>query len=187
VRLVRNGGRPVAASIAFDHDGDCGIFNVGTLEDARGRGYGTAVTAAQLRDGRVRGCVTATLQSTQMAERVYTRLGFQDLGRILEYRTGADFTSHKLPGRTTWGNLVLSHGITKDAELWNWRRSVVEGVTQRRNGTITLLDDSLNAVLRWRFVDGWPCKWDGPALDASKNEVAIESLEIAHEGLSLVT
>jgi ribosomal protein S18 acetylase RimI-like enzyme len=89
VRLVRNGGRPVAASIAFDHDGDCGIFNVGTLEDARGRGYGTAVTAAQLRDGRVRGCVTATLQSTQMAERIYTGLGFQDLGRILEYRTGA--------------------------------------------------------------------------------------------------
>ena len=88
MRLVRSNGVLVAASIAFDHDGDCGIFNVGTLETARGRGHGTAVTAAQLRDGRARGCVTATLQSTQMAERLYARLGFQDLGRILEYRTG---------------------------------------------------------------------------------------------------
>jgi ribosomal protein S18 acetylase RimI-like enzyme len=78
-------GAAVAAGIAYDHDGDCGIFNVGTLERARRRGIGTAVTAALVRDAHERGCETATLQSTPMAEGVYAAVGFRDLGRILEY------------------------------------------------------------------------------------------------------
>ncbi len=78
-------GEAVAAGIAYDHDGDCGIYNVGTLEHARRRGIGTALTAALVRDARERGCATASLQSTPMAERVYAAVGFRDLGRILEY------------------------------------------------------------------------------------------------------
>jgi GNAT superfamily N-acetyltransferase len=75
----------VASALAFDHDGDCGVFNVSTLEPARRRGLGTALTARLLRDAAARGCTTASLQSTPMAERVYAALGFRDLGRILEY------------------------------------------------------------------------------------------------------
>jgi ribosomal protein S18 acetylase RimI-like enzyme len=75
----------VAAAIALDRDGDCGIYNVGTLQQARRRGIGTAVTAALVHDARDRGCQTASLQSTPMAERVYAAVGFRDLGRILEY------------------------------------------------------------------------------------------------------
>jgi ribosomal protein S18 acetylase RimI-like enzyme len=78
-------GDAVAAGIAYDHDGDCGIYNVGTLERARRRGIGTAVTAALVQDAVERGCRTASLQSTPMAERVYAAAGFRDLGRILEY------------------------------------------------------------------------------------------------------
>jgi ribosomal protein S18 acetylase RimI-like enzyme len=78
-------GRKVATAMAFDHDGDCGIYNVTTLPDARRRGLGTALTAMQLYDARGRGCTTASLQSTTMAERVYTAAGFTDLGRIVEY------------------------------------------------------------------------------------------------------
>jgi ribosomal protein S18 acetylase RimI-like enzyme len=78
-------GAAVGAGIAYDHDGDCGIFNVGTLERARRSGIGRAVTAALVRDARERGCETATLQSTPMAEGVYAAVGFRDLGRILEY------------------------------------------------------------------------------------------------------
>lgn len=62
-----------------------GIYNVGTLEHARRRGLGTALTAAQVHDAHARGCRTASLQSTPMAERVYASVGFRDLGRILEY------------------------------------------------------------------------------------------------------
>jgi GNAT superfamily N-acetyltransferase len=82
---ARADGEMVAAALAYDFSGDCGIFNVGTVEKARRRGLGTALTAAQAHDARARGCRTASLQSTEMAERVYAAVGFRDLGRILEY------------------------------------------------------------------------------------------------------
>ncbi|HET6870590.1 MAG TPA: GNAT family N-acetyltransferase [Solirubrobacteraceae bacterium] len=78
-------GEHVSTAIAFDFAGDCGIYNVGTLESARRRGLATALTAIQLHDAHARGCRTASLQSTAMAERVYAVAGFRDLGRILEY------------------------------------------------------------------------------------------------------
>jgi ribosomal protein S18 acetylase RimI-like enzyme len=74
-----------AAAMTFDHEDDCGIFNVGTIERARRRGLGTALTALAVHEAADRGCATATLQSTPMAERVYTAVGFRDLGRFLEY------------------------------------------------------------------------------------------------------
>jgi GNAT superfamily N-acetyltransferase len=75
----------VATGLAFDYEGDCGIFNLSTLEPARRRGIGAALTARLLSDAADRGCETATLQSTPMAEHVYASLGFSDLGRFLEY------------------------------------------------------------------------------------------------------
>jgi ribosomal protein S18 acetylase RimI-like enzyme len=78
-------GRPVATAMSYDHDGDCGIYNVGTLEHARRRGLGTAITALQLHQAIERGCTTASLQATPMAERVYAAAGFRSLGRIVEY------------------------------------------------------------------------------------------------------
>jgi GNAT superfamily N-acetyltransferase len=85
LRVAVRNGEDVAAALAFDHGGDCGIYNVITLEHARRRGLGSALTALQLHDARSRGCQTASLQSTPMAERVYAAAGFRDLGRILEY------------------------------------------------------------------------------------------------------
>ena len=78
-------GETVATAIAFDHDGDCGVFNMSTLERARRRGLGTALTARHLHDAIERGCSIASLQSTPMAERIYASVGFRDLGRFLEY------------------------------------------------------------------------------------------------------
>jgi predicted GNAT family acetyltransferase len=71
--------------MAFDQGDDCGIYNVATLEHARGRGLGTALTALLAHDAIARGCRTASLQSTPMAERIYATVGFRDLGQILEY------------------------------------------------------------------------------------------------------
>jgi len=85
VLLARHDGAIAATGLAFDHDGDCGIYNVGTVAAARRRGLGTAVTAHQLRAARARGCTSASIQSTPMAERVYAAVGFRDLGRFLEY------------------------------------------------------------------------------------------------------
>jgi ribosomal protein S18 acetylase RimI-like enzyme len=85
VLVASLGGENMSTAIAFDFAGDCGIYNVGTLEPARRRGLATALTARHLHDARARGCRTASLQSTAMAERVYAAAGFRDLGRILEY------------------------------------------------------------------------------------------------------
>lgn len=89
VLVARLAGENVATAMAFDHDGDCGVFNVTTVEGARRRGLGTALTACLLHDAAARGCSTASLQLTEMAERVYAAVGFRDLGRILEYVPGA--------------------------------------------------------------------------------------------------
>jgi ribosomal protein S18 acetylase RimI-like enzyme len=84
IATVRVGGGG-AEGMAFHHDGDCGIFNVGTTEGARRRGLGTAVMRALLDDAVARGCTTASLQSTPMAESLYTSLGFRSLERIREF------------------------------------------------------------------------------------------------------
>ena len=82
---ARRAGETVATAIAFDHDGDCGIYNMSTVEAARRGGLGSALAACHVHDAVDRGCFTASLQSTAMAERVYAAVGFRDLGRFLEY------------------------------------------------------------------------------------------------------
>ena len=86
---ARRSGETVATAIAHDHEGDCGIFNMSTVEAARRRGLGTALTARHVHDARERGCSTATLQATPMAERIYAAVGFRDLGRFLEFAPSA--------------------------------------------------------------------------------------------------
>jgi ribosomal protein S18 acetylase RimI-like enzyme len=85
ILVAQVGGEDVATAMAFDHDGDCGVFNVTTLEQSRRRGIGSALTARHVQAAAERGCATASLQSTPMAEGVYEAVGFRDLGRILEY------------------------------------------------------------------------------------------------------
>ena len=85
VLIARSGGENVTAGMAYDYDGDCGIYNVGTLAHARRRGLGTALTALHLHLARERGCTTASLQSTEEAESVYAAAGFRSLGRFIEY------------------------------------------------------------------------------------------------------
>ena len=111
--------------------------------------------------------------------------GLESETAVIEYRSGGEYLTRKLPGLTRFANIVLRHGITQDRELWDWRQNIVDGTPDRRNGMIKLLDDQRNEVVRWNFRNGWPCKWVGPALNAKANEVAIETLEIAHEGLEL--
>jgi phage tail-like protein len=106
---------------------------------------------------------------------------------MIEYREGAEQqgTTRKLPGLMKYNNIVLKRGWTKDKSLWAWRKKVIDGKTQRNAGSIVLLDEARNEALRWNFREGWPSKWEGPALNAKTSEVAVETLEIAHEGLEL--
>ena len=105
VLVARLGGENVATAMAFDFGSDCGIYNVTTLERARRRGLGTALTAVHVHDALARGCQTASLQSTGMAERVYAAVGFRDLGRIFEY----------VPQTTPAGEFSLSAATSRPA------------------------------------------------------------------------
>ena len=78
-------GEAVSTATAFEHGGDCGIYDVITLTHARRRGLATALTTLQLHEARARGRRTASVQSTEIAEHVYAAVGFRDLGRILEF------------------------------------------------------------------------------------------------------
>jgi phage tail-like protein len=102
----------------------------------------------------------------------------------IDYREGTDpLTVRKLPGLVRYSNVTLRVGVTDDTELWDWRQRAVDGDVDRRNGSIVLLDDTGTEQVRWNFREGWPTKWTGPSFNATGNEVAIEALEIAHEGL----
>lgn len=103
----------------------------------------------------------------------------------IDYREGTDsFTTRRLPGLVKYSNIILKWGITDDTELWDWRQSAMDGKVERKNGSIVLLDDTGAEALRWNFREGWPSKWTGPTFNATGNEVAIETLEIVHEGVS---
>lgn len=119
-----------------------------------------------------------------------TRAGFKECyglntqQDIVQYREGNEpLRMRQLPGLVKFSNIVLKRGVTDDAELWNWRKSAQDGKVARKNGSVILLDDTGMEKGRWNFVEGWPVKWDGPAFNATGNEVAIETLEITHEGV----
>ena len=105
---------------------------------------------------------------------------------VIEYRNGSeDITVRKLPGLAKYSNITLKRGVTGDLTFWNWIRSGISGQVLRRDMSVTLLDESHQEVMRWKVRRAWPCKWSGPNLKAGESEVAIESLEIAHEGFEI--
>jgi len=110
--------------------------------------------------------------------------GFDSTIDVIEHREGGENTSpRKLPGMTKHSNIVLKWGMTDDQDLYRWHRDVVKGTVVRRNGSIVLLDRRGQEVARWNFFNAWPAKWDGPDFNAEGNDVAIETLELAHEGV----
>ena len=118
--------------------------------------------------------------------------GFSEVGGlesetdIIEYRSGDDRGSlRKLPGLTKYQNLTLKRGYAASHELWEWRQSIVDGQVDRRAVSIVLLDHARDEVARWNLFEAWPCRWEGPHLDAETSAVAIETLEIAYEDIEL--
>jgi phage tail-like protein len=111
--------------------------------------------------------------------------GLKSETEVVDFQEGGqnEFT-HRLVGPTKWGNLILKRGFSKDSALMDWRQQWVNGTKQRRNVEIAQLDTKLQEVCVWEFREGWPCKWEMSEFDASKSELAIETLEIAHHGLA---
>ncbi len=103
---------------------------------------------------------------------------------VIAHRDGADPSRVRhVPGIHKVSNLTMKRGLTADRSFWDWRKAVVDGQVNRRDGVITLLDETGQVVARWRFKGGWPSKWEGPTLEGLGHDVAIETLVITHDGL----
>lgn len=90
-----------------------------------------------------------------------------------------------IPGRLKWENITLKRGITTAMDMWDWRKMVEDGdyATARRNGSITMYDAQGNPAAEWTFDNAWPVKITGPQPKSDSNEIGIEELTIAHEGI----
>jgi len=108
-------------------------------------------------------------------------------GDPVDYREGADMVNsvRKLAGLRKYQNIVLKRGYTQNKELWAWYRNIANGDPDRRNGAIVLMDEAHKDVLRWNFRNAWLNKVEGPSFNATGNEVAMESIELVHEGVDI--
>ena len=105
---------------------------------------------------------------------------------VVEYREGgANDIIRKLPGVTRYANIRLSRAFTGDRALYDWYAATIKPQPTKVDGQILMLDQQGTPIAKWTFVEGFPVKWEGPEFDASSNEVPIETIEIAHEGLTL--
>lgn len=112
------------------------------------------------------------------------------LGADLELMTypegGMNDFVHQLPVRHSWSRIVLKHGFIRDPILWQWYQiGLSQSLGARRDGSIVLLDHAGESVMTWEFRAAVAAKWQGPELNAMEDGIVMESLEIAHHGLTL--
>jgi phage tail-like protein len=123
-----------------------------------------------------------------------TRIGVAEVSglsadiAVIEHRDGADpeATARKMPGLHKFANITLKRGIVAgDNQFFEWFNTVRMNAAERRDVVINLLNENHQPIVSWKVRNAFPCKYSGPELRASANEVAIESIELAHEGLSV--
>jgi phage tail-like protein len=108
---------------------------------------------------------------------------------VVEYREGTDPTHpRKLSGQSKYGNVTLKWGVTDSIELFNWYQTIVQvgAMGNRKNMSITIVDEAGDDKARWELVEAWPTKYTAPSLSAKGNDVAIESMEIVAESYKQV-
>lgn len=108
---------------------------------------------------------------------------------VITYRGGAskEYGIKKMPGRPRYSNIVLKRGVIPgDNEFYEWINTIKLNEAERRNLAISLLNEEHEPVMVWRVANAFPVKLTGPELSATESEVAIETLEIAHEGLTIL-
>src|SRR5262245_48437497 len=108
--------------------------------------------------------------------------GLESKTEIIEYKEGNEARMHKRPGKTNYTNIILRRGNLQTPELWEWRKKVVQGLTERKSGSIIMLaDDGTTEVGRYNFFEAWPCRWKGPAVASLGDTHTVEEIELAVE------
>ena len=123
-----------------------------------------------------------------------TKIGFTEVSgldittEVIEYREGSspEYSTIKMPGQRKFSNITLKRGtFQSDNEFYDWFNTVNLNTIERRNITISLLNEEHEPVTCWHIKDAFPCKVEGPTLNSTGNEVAVESIELCHEGLTV--
>jgi phage tail-like protein len=123
-----------------------------------------------------------------------TKIGFTEVSgldvesEVVEYREGAsrEYSKVKMPGMQKYSNITLKRGTFKsDNEYFKWWNTVKLNTIERRDVTISLLNEDHEPVVIWKVKNAWPSKIQSTDLKADGNEVAIESMELVHEGLTI--
>lgn len=121
-----------------------------------------------------------------------TQIGFTEVSgldmerEVIEYRQGSspDYSKIKMPGLKKFSNLTLKRGTFKNNnEYFEWFNSIQLETVDRVDITISMLDENHQAIMTWKVLRAWPIKYQSSELKADGNEVAIQSMEIVHEGL----
>ncbi|MBR3770922.1 MAG: phage tail protein [Clostridium sp.] len=111
--------------------------------------------------------------------------GFDASIEVIKYREGnMPQTELKVAGLKSYSNITLKKGTTDNMDLYKWMIGGTTAAVQRKTITITIHDEDDKAVASWQVINAWPCKYTAPDFNATSNEIAIETLEIAHEGLT---
>ena len=108
--------------------------------------------------------------------------------QVIEYRHGnsKDFSTIKMPGIKKYSNVTLKKGVFKDDKLyWEWFNKIKMNTIERQPVTISLLDETGSPVQTWTLKNAWPTKITGTDFKSDGNEPAVETLEIAHEGVEI--
>ena len=114
--------------------------------------------------------------------------GFDASIDVMEYREGDMVqTPYKIPGLKKYGNITLKKGLTDSLVMYEWLITGVDGPVDRKTITITSLDEAGQDVASWQVINAWPVKYTAPDFNATSSEVAIETIEIAHEGMTRVS
>jgi phage tail-like protein len=124
---------------------------------------------------------TSTMSFTEVS-------GLTRESEVIEYRHGdsPEFHKVKMPGMRKWGNVTLKKGVMKGDDLsQEWMDTISMNQVERRDVTISLLNEAHQPVVVWKVKNAWPVKIQSTDLKADANEVAIETMEIAHEGFTV--
>ncbi|MES2656071.1 MAG: phage tail protein [Bacteroidota bacterium] len=106
--------------------------------------------------------------------------------QIIEYRKSNSplFSTEKMPGIAKYGNVTMKRGVfVNDNTFWSWHNEIMMNTIKRRTVLIKLLDETGNVTMQWQLNNAWPTKITSTDLKSDGNEVAVDTLEIAHEQL----
>jgi phage tail-like protein len=109
--------------------------------------------------------------------------------QIIEYRKSNSplFSTEKMPGIAKYGNITMKRGVfVNDNTFWNWHQEIKMNVIKRRTILIKLLDESGQVTMQWELKNAWPTKITSMDLKSDGNEVAVDTIEIAHEQLIII-